>query len=105
VTLPVEFSAEAEKELEAAARWFDEHRPGLGAEFLRAVDAALALVAEWPGSGAIVDEVPGTLKIRRAPIRRFRFHLAYLEHEDRVRVLAVAHDHRKPGYWASRTED
>lgn len=35
----------------------------------------------------------------------FRFHVGYLVLDDRVRVLAVAHDHRKPGYWLPRASD
>ncbi len=99
MTWPIEFSAEAAEELDAAAGWFDEQRPGLGNEFLDAIDEALGLIAEWPRAGSIVDDVPEDLEVRRSPIPRFRFHLGYLVLDDRVRVLAVVHDHRKPGYW------
>lgn len=102
MTLLAEFSAEAEEELEAAAVWFDEQRPRLGSEFLEAVDDALALIVDWPRSGPIVGVVSDGVEVRRAPIPRFRFHLGYLVLDDRVRVLAVAHDHRKPGYWRTR---
>lgn len=102
MTAAIEFSAEAEDELDAAAVWFDEQRPGLGREFVGAVDAALELVAKWPGTGAVVDDVPAEFDVRRAPVSRFRFHVAYLVNDGRLRVLAVAHDHRKPGYWLDR---
>ena len=38
MTFPVEFSAEAEEELDVAVVWFDELRSGLGSEFLEAVE-------------------------------------------------------------------
>lgn len=102
MTLPIEFSAKAEEELDAAATWFNEQRPGLGPEFVESVDDVLAVVSDWPRSGVLVDEVSRELEVRRAPIPRFRFHLGYLVLDDRVRVLAVAHDYRKPGYWLPR---
>lgn len=65
-------------------------------------DDALGLISERPRSGSIMVDVPEDLEVRRAPIPRFRFHLAFLVLRDRVRVLVVAHDHRKPGYWLPR---
>ncbi|HJX28084.1 MAG TPA: hypothetical protein VJ885_09235 [Thermoanaerobaculia bacterium] len=34
----------------------------------------------------------------------FPYHLVYLEMEEEIRVLAFAHDRRRPGYWLSRSE-
>lgn len=102
MTLAIELSAEAEQELDVAAGWFDQQRPGLGREFLEAIDEALARIAEWPRIGAIIKDTAPDLEVRRAPVPRFRFHVGYLVLVDRVRVLAVAHDHRRPGYWHPR---
>lgn len=102
MTFPVEFSAEAEEELDFAAVWFDEQRLGLGSEFLEAIEDVLSLLAEWPRTGSIIEDTPANLEIRRAPVSRFRFYVGYLVLDDRVRVLAVSHHHRKPGYWHQR---
>jgi plasmid stabilization system protein ParE len=102
VTFRVEFSAEAEEELDVAAVWFDEQRPGLGSEFLEAIEEILSLLTVWPRTGSIIEDTPANLEIRRAPVSRFRFYVGYLVLDDRVRVLAVAHHHRKPGYWHQR---
>lgn len=102
MTLPTELSAEAEEELDIAAVWFDEQRPGLGSEFLEAIDEVLSMIAEWPRTGSIIEDIPADLELRRAPVSRFRFHVGYLVLDDRLRVLAIAHDHRKPGYWHPR---
>ena len=37
---------EASAELEDAAVWYNSQRPGLGFEFVQAVDAALVLIAQ-----------------------------------------------------------
>ena len=84
-----------------AARWYEAHRPGLGIEFLEALDEAVARIAEMPRMGASVWDVPDE-SIRRRPLRRFPYHLIYLELPDRLQILAVAHDRRRPGYWVGR---
>jgi len=84
-----------------AARWYERHRAGLGVAFLDEVDTAVARIAESPGMGS---KVPGIsdLAIRRRPVRRFPYHVVYLELPDRLQVLAIAHDRRKPAYWVGR---
>jgi len=84
-----------------AARWYEMHRAGLGVDFLDAVDTAVAGIAERPRIGS---KVPGIsdLTIRRRPVRRFPYHVVYLELADRLQILAIAHDRRRPAYWAGR---
>jgi hypothetical protein len=42
---------EAAAELEDAVVWYDTQRPGLGLEFVQAVDVALERIARWPEIG------------------------------------------------------
>lgn len=105
MSLPVRFSAEAASELDAAAAWYDEQQQGLGEAFVDALDAVLAHLADWPGAGALVSGLAGGLDVRRVPVRRFPYHLAYVVLEDHLRVLAVAHDRRRPGYWKPRAAE
>jgi plasmid stabilization system protein ParE len=102
VSLPVRFSAEARSEFEDAAAWYEQQRPGLGYAFIDAVDATITLLVDWPLSGAPIDGLGADLEVRRAPVSRFPYHLAYLVADDHLRVLAVAHDRRRPRYWAAR---
>ena len=99
---PVRFSAEAAAEFSDAALWYEQQRPGLGELFIRAVDAAAGWVADWPGTGARLADVASDLEIRRTPVRRFPYQLVYIVEGDQLRVLAVAHDRRRPRYWAPR---
>lgn len=94
---------EASTELEDAAQWYEQRRSGLGIEFLEAIDAALEFIALFPEAGAPVPGVPLSLPVRHVPVRRFPFHVVYLELPDAIRILAFAHDRRSPGYWHSRT--
>jgi toxin ParE1/3/4 len=101
LTVSVRISEEATAEMAEAARWYEMHRAGLGIEFLDAVDLAVAHIAEAPQLGSLVPGVSDQT-IRRRPVRRFPYHVVYLELSDRLQVLAIAHDRRRPGYWVGR---
>lgn len=103
--MQVRFAAEAAGELEAAAAWYDSKRSSLGRVFVDAVDAALDRVARWPQSGSPVAGVAADLDVRRVPVTGFPYHLPYIVLEDQIRVLAVAHDRRRPRYWSLRAPD
>ena len=92
----------ASAELEDGAVWYNSQRPGLGLEFVEAVDAALAQIAAWPQIGRPVPGLPRDVPARRFPVNRFPYHIAYLEWDGVIRILAFAHDRREPGYWFSR---
>lgn len=95
--------ADAAAEVEAAAAWYDDQRDGLGLQFLAAVDRAIRHAGAWPQSGTPVKGLGPDFVVRRLPVSGFPYHLAYLASHDRIHILAVAHDHRRPGYWKSRT--
>jgi plasmid stabilization system protein ParE len=84
-----------------AARWYEAHRVGLGMEFLEVVDDAVARISEMPRMGSPVSRVADEA-IRRRAVRRFPYHVIYLELSDRLQILAVAHDRRRPKYWVGR---
>ncbi len=98
------FAPEAVAELEDAARWYEQRRAGLGLALLAAVDATVESIVRWPQAGSRVEELPDDLDVRRAPVLRFPFHVAYLSALDEIYVVAVAHDRRRPGYWHTRAE-
>lgn len=105
MTKPVRFDAEAEEEFAAAARWYERERPGLGREFLASVDEAVLEVRERPGSFSLVPSIPQDLGVRRALVKRFPYAVVFLELADEIRVLAVAHGARRPGYWRDRLRE
>jgi plasmid stabilization system protein ParE len=99
--LPLRIGEEAAAETAAAARWYEAHRPGLGMEFLEALGDAAIRIAEMPRMGSPVRDVTDGA-IRRRAVRRFPYHVIYLGLPDRLQILAVAHDRRRPGYWVGR---
>ena len=102
MTKPVTVDAEAAEELADAARWYGRRRPGLGRDLIAAVRRAFATISENPHAFALVADVRPDLGVRRFTLQRFPFAIIYLELESELRVLAVAHGSREPGYWRRR---
>jgi plasmid stabilization system protein ParE len=98
----VRFDDEADAEYRLAGRWYEARREHLGIEFLDAVDAPIDQIAALPGAGSTVGGLPAELTVRRRAVVRFPYHVVYLELPTHIRILAIAHDRRKPGYWQAR---
>lgn len=60
--------------------------------------------ARWPRIGTPIDIQDVEAEVRRAPVARFPYYLAYLVAGDVIHVLAVAHERRRPQYWTGRGE-
>ena len=93
----VEFHPEAEAELLSAAQYFESHLENLGLDFLLAVRRAYERILEFPNSGR-----PFGRRLRRTLLRGFPYGLLYRVEPSRILIVAVAHLHRRPGYWRSR---
>lgn len=60
------------------------------------------MVTRWPHAAPLATDLPRDLVVRRAPVSHFPYHLVYMETAEAIRVLAVAHDAKRPGYWRDR---
>ncbi len=92
---------EASEEASAAASWYEKEKPGLGTEFLEAIEAGLDLIAE-----DILPLLPlpyeTAKELKRLILKRFPYDIVALERAEEVIVVAIAHHSRKPGYWRER---
>ena len=100
----VRLSPEAVDELVEMAAWYRGQRPGLELEFLAEVDRVLPLIGGSPASFPRLIDVPEDLMIRRALLPRFPYAVIFMDLVAEVRVLAVTHAKRRPGYWLDRVE-
>jgi plasmid stabilization system protein ParE len=89
---------EAEVEIDQASRWYEKQSPGLGADFLRAVEMALAVIRRNPFQYQIVYD-----EVRRAGLRRFPHGLMYVVSDREIIVVACIHGRRDPKRWQERT--
>ena len=93
---PAFFEKEAKAELAEAAAWYERRRPGLGRQFLAAVDDAISRISRNPSLGSRY----GTARCAYFLVRRFPYVVYYSEGEEVVRVIAIA-TAAQPGYWQS----
>ena len=99
---PLRAEPEALEELQAAARWYEQRRDGLGFELLASVREATGRIRESPSSGSPVRHVAPELGIRQLLLGRFPYAVVFIELAEELRILAFAHTSREPGYWRSR---
>ncbi len=86
-----------EREMVDAAIFYEQRQPGLGEEFIDEAMAAARLIAEEPERARQFDS-----PYRKVATRRFSYQLIYEIKGDTVRIIAVMHQSRKPGYWKKR---
>lgn len=99
---PLRLATGVEEEVRAAARWYDDQRPGLGGDFTEAVEALLGDIAKAPGSYTPAGEASEVFDFRQALMRRFPYKVIFWDRPEEVFVLACAHQRRRPGFWRSR---
>jgi len=93
----VRLDPRAAAELDQAAGWYEQQRSELVLEVRR---AAVRALAQSPRAGSPVEGVDPALEVRRLRVRRFPYQVVYVILDEDVVVLTVAHDRRRPGYWA-----
>lgn len=91
------FHPAAARELSAAVQNGKEFRRGLG----MALKAETQRVTQLLLNSPLIGEPIGK-GYRRFPLRRFPFALIYRIDGNELRILAVAHRRRRPGYWSQR---
>lgn len=87
----------AEADLESAARWYDDERPGLAALFLSDVDQTFVRIRERP---LLFPALAGD--VRRALLHTFPYAVYFRASDEVVVVLAVLHLRRNPKVWRGR---
>ena len=86
---PVEFRRRAELELLEAIDWYEEQRPGLGADLEVEVATALVRIQEHPEVFPVAYR-----QLRRALLVRFPYGIYFREMSDVIVVVSVFHLHR-----------
>jgi len=93
----VEFHPEADAEFIAAAQHYERQAENLGLDFISAVQRSYQRLMTFPESGH-----PFGRRLRRVLVPGFPYGLLYRAEPDRIFIVAVAHLHRRPGYWRHR---
>jgi toxin ParE1/3/4 len=97
MSLPLVFHPDVQPEIDEAYRWYEQHRPGLGDDFLAAVEAVLDRISKLPQLHQAVFQ-----DIRRGVLRRFPYCVFYRAHPTQIEIIAVYHTSRDPRGWQAR---
>ena len=91
------FSPEVEGEIAAAANYYAIESRNLKERFLAEVESTLRRIEEFPNAWP-----PATLGMRRCLCSKFPFAIIYRPVNGGIKIYAVAHQKRRPGYWKAR---
>lgn len=90
------FHEAPDAELTEAVAYYDAKATGLGDRFLAEVKAA----TRYPEIAPIIDR-----EVRAKVLTRFPYSLMYVVEPQELFIVAVAHQSKRPGYWADRLPD
>jgi len=99
VSFRLEFRPQVSADTFAAAAWYDEQEPGLGAEFALAVQKRLGELLQNPLLPRLRDQVRG---VRWVYPHRFPYRIIYRVSGQTVLVIAVVHAARHDRHWKKR---
>ena len=97
--IKIRFLNLADREVDDAVRWYEEQAEGLSRDFLDELDRVVRLVRIYPLMATQIEP-----DIRRFLFSRFPYSLIYGLDQETIVVIAVAHQHREPRYWADRID-
>ncbi len=95
--MKIEFLEVAHMELEDAIWFYELEQTGLGRRFKKEVRHAMTRITQYPQAFPIERG-----DIRKCFVHTFPYTIFYALQGQHIVILAVAHQHRRPGYWIDR---
>ena len=92
--------SEAYAEVVEAAEFYESCSPGLGFALLAEVERSLEHIAATPEAWQHIGK-----RARCKPLWRFPYSVICAVYPNRVRVVALAHQKRRPFYWRRRLKE
>lgn len=89
---------DARREFDDAVNYYERESRGLGSLFTDEVEAGFRRIQEHPRAAPEVAN-----DVRKLVLARFPYNLIYETRDDSLRVLAVAHQRKRPYYWRERS--
>ncbi len=89
------FTEFAANEFREAQSFYELEVKDLGKEFKKELIILVKRILKYPEAYPVLHG-----EVRKCVIRKFPFNLFYSIEDDFILILSVAHQHRKPFYWA-----
>lgn len=93
------FTEAARQDLAEATAWFEDHSPLGGAAFAALIQEAVERICKMPLAAPPWRHAP---RFRTRTLKRVHDRIFYEVADEMVRVVAIAHTSRRPGYWLDR---
>jgi len=97
MALRVVVAEAAKQELAQSYEWYKTRSTKAADAFRREVLAAFDLIAQNPTSWARWDDT-----VRRYVLKQYPYTIYFEIHSTELRMLAVGHHRRRPGFWTSQ---
>ena len=91
------FHPDVALEVKASYDWYEEQALGLGEDFLSELESAYEAIVELPDTWPRLRR-----EYRRFLLGKFPFSVIYRSKNKSIYIVAIMHNHRRPGYWESR---
>ncbi len=91
------FHPEAENELNSTIDFYNRKVSGLGLEFLEEIERDINLIDGNPDRWLILKN-----RVRKYILKQFPYTIYYIFDPNRIYIVAIAHQKRKPFYWKDR---
>ncbi len=98
--MKLKYHPKARLELNEATDHYEKRQRGLGWDFLEEVQLTIRRILDFPNAWQ-----PLSANTRRCLTNRFPFGLIYQVKADEIRIIAIAHQKRRPGYWQGRLDE
>ncbi len=96
----MKFHPDADAEVTEAAQYYETRSLGLGSDLLVEVERALDQILTNSEASQRIGR-----RVRRKSLWRFPYNLIYAVYPERIRILAFAHQKRRPFYWRKRLKN
>ena len=93
----IRFHELAGKELLDARDYYDDLVYRLGEKFVIEIEKCLNVIKVNPFAYPVVIQ-----NVRKAVVIKFPYSILYRVEKDKIYILAIMHQKRKPKYWAER---
>jgi plasmid stabilization system protein ParE len=88
----------AKRDLHDAVSWYRLRDAELANRFLDEVYKTLALLERFPNIGGPVLGIDD-VDTRQLPVDTFPYQVVFRRFTNRISILAIAHERKRPGYW------
>jgi len=93
----LEFHPEVTSDIKGSYLWYEDKLQGLGNRFLNELEDGYTAIQNFPDTWANFQ-----YGFKRYILNKFPFSILYKVTEEKIVVVAVMHNSRRPNYWLGR---